>query len=172
MISDFCHPKRAKLLPQIAPAYAERWLAIQQSATGQWMLRDAGWSRLRELEDQRRPSAPAPDEPHPLDIPPFLRRVVKGQFEMDLAIRDVVPPEVVDGKLQTRLPLTDLELDEQAALLAIEAGEKISDEMVSHLVGADYAWCTREHVHLTEKGREYLAQLVTPAPLVEIEAGA
>jgi hypothetical protein len=135
------------------------------------MLRDAGWSRLRELEDQHRPRAPAPapDEPHPLDIPPFLRRVVKGQFELDLAIRDAVPPEVVDGKLQTRLPLTDLELDEQAALLAIEAGEKISDEMVSHLVGADYAWCTREHVHLTEKGREFLARLVAP-PASDVHA--
>jgi hypothetical protein len=29
MISDFCHPKRTELLPQIAPAYAERGLAIQ-----------------------------------------------------------------------------------------------------------------------------------------------
>jgi N6-adenosine-specific RNA methylase IME4 len=170
MISDFCHPKRAQLLPQIAPAYAERGLAILQSATGEWMLRDAGWSRLRELEDQHRSRAPAPDEPHPLDIPPFLRRVVKGQFEMDLATHDPVPPEVVDGKLQTRLPLTELELDEQAALLAIEVGEKISDEMVSHLVGADYAWCTREHVQLTEKGREFLAQLVTPAPATSREA--
>jgi hypothetical protein len=170
MISDFCHPKRAELLPQIAPSYAERGLAIQQSATGQWMLRDAGWTRLRALEAERNAREPAPAiDPHPLDIPPFLRRTVKGQFEMDLAICDPVPPEVVDGKLQTRLPLSDQELEEQAALLEIELGKKISDEMVRHLVGADYAWCTTKGVQLTEKGREFLARLVTPpAPAADV----
>jgi hypothetical protein len=177
MISDFCHPKRAELLPRIAPAYAERGLAIQQSATGEWMLREAGWARLRELEAE--PRARAPDEPHALDIPAILRcepkkpkAKIEPQLEMDLARIDREPPEVVDGKLQTRLPLTDDELAMQAALLAIDAGERVETEMMRHLIGAGFARATTTRVVVTGDGREFLAQLVGPAPSLPTEVHA
>lgn len=180
LLSDFCHPKRPELAPQIGPVYAERGLAIQQSATGQWMLREPGWTRLRELEAERRAREPAPAiEPHPLDIPDFLRRApkkskakIEPQLEMDLARIDRAPPEVVDGRLQTRLPLAEDELAMQAALLAIDACEVIESEMLRHLIGAGFAHATTTRVVVTDEGRAFLAQLVTPAPAAELEARA
>ncbi|OKO67477.1 hypothetical protein [Bradyrhizobium sp. NAS96.2] len=114
-----------------------------------------------------------------LDIPAFLRRATKpapelvvAQSEMDLARIDRAPAEVVDDRLQTRLPLTEDELDMQAALLAIDAGEKIDGDMVRHLVGAGFAHCSTSSVKVSDAGRDFLAQLVaSPAP-AEIEARA
>ncbi|ODM77773.1 MT-A70 family methyltransferase [Bradyrhizobium elkanii] len=114
-----------------------------------------------------------------LEIPAFLRRTPKpapalvvAQSEMDLSRRDLAPAEVVDGRLQTRLPLTDDELEMQAALLAIDAGEKLDGGLVRHLVGAGFVHCTSTSVMVTDAGREFLAGLVTsPAPL-ELEARA
>jgi hypothetical protein len=147
MLSDFCHPKRSELLPQIAPTYAERGLAIQQSATGQWMLRDTGWARLHELEAERKAHEPAPTEPHPLDIPAFLRREpkkpqakIEPQLELALARIDRAPPEVVDGKLQTRMPINADDLAMQAALLAVDAGEIGDRELVRQAESEGY--CT------------------------------
>jgi hypothetical protein len=132
------------------------------------VLRDAGWARLSELEPPRKAIDPEPVA-HPLDIPAFLRREpkkpkakIEPQLEMDLARIDRGPPEVVDGKLQTRLPLTDDELAMQAALLAIDAGEKIETEMLRHLIGAGFARATTARVVVTDEGRAFLAQLVAP----------
>ena len=152
LISDFCHPKRAELLPQLGPEYAQRGLAIEQSATGQWILRDAGWTRLRELEAERKAREPAKAiEPHPLDIPEFLRRAprkqavkVEPQLALDLARVDLEPPEVVDGKLQTRMPLGEDELEIRAALLAVDAGE-IADREAFRLAEG------RGYLHVTTK---------------------
>ncbi|NEU95072.1 hypothetical protein [Bradyrhizobium uaiense] len=119
-----------------------------------------------------RPGREIPDDDG-LDIPAFLRRspkpapeLVVAQSEMDLARIDRAPVEVVDDRLQTRLPLTEDELDMQAALLAIDAGEKIDGDMVRHLVGAGFAHCSTSSVKVSDAGRKFLAQLVaSPAPL-------
>jgi hypothetical protein len=149
---------------------------IDDQINGHWRARilaseafepdDEGRDRFRELGGELKARKPAPAiEPHPLDVPAFLRRTVKGQFEMDLSTSDRAPPEVVDGRLQTRLPLTESELEEQAALLALKAEKKIDSEMLRHLVGRDFAWCTPSgRVHITDSGHAFLAQLVTPAP--------
>jgi N6-adenosine-specific RNA methylase IME4 len=114
---------------------------------------------------------PGPDLPrgaHPLDIPEFLRRTPKasaGQAEMDLARRDRLGPEIVDGALQTRLPLTDDEVDMLAALRAIEAGERVESGMMRHLIGAGFAHCSTTRVMVTDEGRAFLAQLVPPASI-------
>jgi N6-adenosine-specific RNA methylase IME4 len=178
MFSDFCHPRRAELLPVIAQAYAERGLAIQQSATGQWMLREAGWTRLRELEAERKALEPAPAE-HPLDIPTFLRREpkkqqvnIEPQLVLDLARVDLEQPEVVDGQLQTRLPLGEDELGIQAALLAVDAGEIADREAFRLAEGRGYLHITTKSIRVTDEGRAFLAQLVAPAPAAELEARA
>jgi N6-adenosine-specific RNA methylase IME4 len=178
VFSDFCHPKRAELLSQIGPSYAERGFAIQQSATGQWMLREAGWSRLRELEaEQRARETAAAIEPHPLDIPEFLRRTpkkpqitVEPQLELALARIDRAPPEIVDGKLQTRMPLAEEDLAIQAALLAIDAGEIADSDWVRHAESEGYLHVTTKSIRLTDEGRAWLAQLVTPAAELEVRA--
>ncbi|UGY14178.1 hypothetical protein HAP48_0037320 [Bradyrhizobium septentrionale] len=114
-----------------------------------------------------------------LDIPEFLRRTPKpapdlvvSQTEMDLARIDRAPAEVVDDRLQTRLPLTEDELDMQAALLAIDGGEQIDGDMVRHLVGAGFAHCTSTRVMVTDAGRDFLAQLVATPAQLDIEARA
>ncbi|UGA46704.1 hypothetical protein HU230_0011950 [Bradyrhizobium quebecense] len=114
-----------------------------------------------------------------LDIPEFLRRTPKpapdlvvSQTEMDLARIDRAPAEVVDDRLQTRLPLTEDELDMQAALLAIDAGEQIDGDMVRHLVGAGFAHCTSTGVMVTGAGRDFLAQLVATPAQLDLEARA
>ncbi len=180
LISDFCHPKRAELLPQLGPEYAQRGLAIEQSATGQWILRDAGWTRLRELEAERRAREPAKAiEPHPLDIPQFLQRApkkpapaIEPQLALDLARVDLEPPEVVDGKLQTRIPLEEDESAIQAALLAVDAGEIADREAFRLAEGRGYLHLTTSRIVITEEGRAFLAQLVTPTPTADLEARA
>jgi N6-adenosine-specific RNA methylase IME4 len=180
VLSDFCHPKRAELAPQVGPSYAERGLAIQQSATGQWMLREAGWSRLRELEAEQQAREPAAAiEPHPLDIPEFLRRTPKApqiklepQLELALARIDRVPPEIVDGKLQTRMPLAEEDLAIQAALLAIDAGGIADSESVRHAESEGYLHVTTKSIRITDEGRAWLAQLVTPASARQLEERA
>jgi len=180
LLSDFCDPRRVDLLPRIAVDYAERGLAIQQGATGQWMLRETGWSRLRELEAERRACEPVPAiEPHPLDIPEFLRRTpkkpqikVEPQLELALARIDRAPPEIIDGKLQTRMPLAVEDLAIQAALLAIDAGEIADRESVHHAESEGYLHVTTKSIRLTDKGRAWLAQLVTPASAPRLEERA
>ncbi len=180
LLSDFCDPRRAELLPQLAADYAERGFAIQQGATGQWMLREAGWSRLRELEAERRAHEQAATiEPHPLDIPEFLRRTPKApqikvepQLELALARIDRAPPEIVDGKLQTRMPLAVEDLAIQAALLAIDAGEIADSELVRHAESEGYLHVTTKSIRITDEGRAWLAQLVTPASVHQLEERA
>jgi N6-adenosine-specific RNA methylase IME4 len=168
LISDFCDPRRSELLPQIGPEYAERGLAIEQSATGQWILRDAGWSRLRELEAERKACEPAkPVEQHPLDIPEFLRRApkkpqikVEPQLELALARIDRASAEIVDGKIQTRMPLCVDEPPMIAVLRAVDAGEIADSELVRHAESEGYLHVTTKSIRLTDEGRAYLAQLV------------
>jgi hypothetical protein len=165
-------PGRAEILERVGKDLAARGLAYRPVSNGDWVLSIKGRDRFRELGGELKTRKPAPAiEPHPLDIPAFLRRTVKGQFEMDLSTSDRAAPEVVDGKLQTRLPLTEGELEEQAAMLALKAEKKINSEMLRHLVGRDFAWCAPSgRVHITDSGHAFLAQLVTPAPAAEIEA--
>ena len=171
LISDFCHPKRAELLPLLGPEYAQRGLAIEQSATGQWILRDAGWTRLRELEAERKAVEPAKAiEPHPLDIPEFLRRAprkqavkVEPQLELALARIDRAPPEIVDGVIQTRMPLRVDEPPMIAVLRAVDAGEIADRELVRHAESEGYLHVTTKSISLTDEGRAYLAQFVDAA---------
>jgi hypothetical protein len=164
--SDFCYPKRREIVPAIADDYIARGLALQIGGLDDWTLTVAGTARLRLLEDQRRASAPQRPAPaaDDLEIPAFLRRYKPAQGELDLAVRDRAPPDVVDGVLQTRLPLTDDELGMQAALRAIDAEETVDGEMIRHLVGTGFAHVTTSRVLVTEEGRAFLAQLVPPAP--------
>ena len=165
-------PGRAEILDRVGKSLAAGGLAYRPVSNGDWVLSIKGRDRFRELGGELKARKPAPaNEAHPLDIPAFLRRTVKGQLEMDLSTSDRAAPEVVDGKLQTRLPLTEGELEEQAAMLALKAEKKIDSEMLRHLVGRDFAWCTPSgRVHITDSGHAFLAQLVTPAPAAEIEA--
>jgi N6-adenosine-specific RNA methylase IME4 len=110
---------------------------------------------------------------HPLDIPDFLRRTPKlVQAEMDLTRRDRAPAEIVDGALQTRLPLTDDELGMQQALLAIDAGEHVETGMIRHLIGAGFAHATTKHLLVTDEGRAFLAQLVPQVAAANAEVRA
>ncbi|WP_316165377.1 MULTISPECIES: MT-A70 family methyltransferase [unclassified Bradyrhizobium] len=115
-----------------------------------------------------RPGSNSPGSGFPdLEIPPFLRRTssqtAAEQSEMDLARRDRLPREVVDGHLQTRLPLTLDELEMQAALRAIDAGEAVEWSITRHLIGAGFAHATTKRLLVTDEGRDFLAQLVQPA---------
>jgi hypothetical protein len=99
---------------------------------------------------------------HPLDIPEFLRRPIK-QAEMDLTRRDRAPPEIVDGAMQTRLPLTEDELRLHGALTSVAAGQNVDGSIVRDLVGADFVRVTTDRLIVTEAGRTFLAQLVPAA---------
>ena len=173
-VADFCYPNRARLVQQAGRFCKDRGFAYQRISDNEWLLSLKGRDRLRELEAERnsarRAPTPAADD---LEIPLFLRRTEpSGQMLMPLALIDRKPPEIVDGKLQTRLPLGAEELEIQAALLALERGEKIARDMVRHLVGEDLAWCNTERAIITDKGREFLAQLVQAPPARELEARA
>jgi N6-adenosine-specific RNA methylase IME4 len=110
-------------------------------------------------------------EPHPLDIPDFLRRTPQ-QAEMDLTRRDRAPPEIVDGALQTRLPLAADELPLHAALTSIAAGEAVDSWSLRDLESAGFVHIGTSSVKVTDAGQAFLAQLVTPAPAAAIEARA
>jgi len=60
----------------------------------------------------------------------------------------------------------------QAALLAIDAEQRIESEMIRHLIGAGFARATTTRISVTDEGRAFLAQLVTQAPAAELEASA
>ncbi|WP_315774885.1 MULTISPECIES: MT-A70 family methyltransferase [unclassified Bradyrhizobium] len=114
-----------------------------------------------------RPGSNSPGSGFPdLEIPPFLRRTssqtAAEQSEMDLARRDRLPGKVVDGHLQTRLALTSDELEMQAALRAIDAGEAVEWSITRHLIGAGFAHATTKRLLVTDEGRDFLAQLVQP----------
>jgi N6-adenosine-specific RNA methylase IME4 len=83
------------------------------------------------------------------------------QSEMDLARIDRAAPEIVDGALQTRLPLTEDELELQDALLALSrsSAAKIDDGVMRGLIGAEYVDSDGD---ITDEGRAFLAQLVAP----------
>jgi N6-adenosine-specific RNA methylase IME4 len=109
---------------------------------------------------------------HDLDIPEFLRRPLK-QTELDLTRRDRAAPEVVDGALQTRLPLTSDEIEMQSALRAIDAGHDVDWSIMRHLVGAGFVHATTTRLSVTDEGRAFLAQLVglpTKAHAVAVRA--
>jgi hypothetical protein len=66
------------------------------------------------------------------------------------------PAEVVDGLLQTRLPVDADELAEQLALIGIAAGESVEPDMLRHLVGKGLAHCGTRKISLTDDGRAFL----------------
>ncbi|WBL75622.1 hypothetical protein I3J27_21555 [Bradyrhizobium xenonodulans] len=154
ILSDFCHARR-DLAPVIGPLYVDRGLSYVSNE--QWQLRGAGWDRLRELEAATaRPVAPAIlTEPYRAPQPSL--------FDVARQLDDAPPAEVVDGVLQTRLPVDADELAEQLALLAIDAGEQVDGEMARHLVGRDLLIASTRQLKITERGRAFLAQLVAPA---------
>lgn len=158
ILSDFCHPKRA-LCDVLGPHWLAREMAYQ--ASGQWALRGAGWDRLRELE-----SAEAEPAPAVADLTEPYRAPQMSFFDIARQIDDAPPAEVVDGALQTRLPVDADELAEQLALLDIAAGRwgAVDGDMIRHLVGGrGFAHCTPTSVLITDEGRAFLAQLVAPA---------
>lgn len=191
-LSDFCYPRRAAIVEAVGAEYQAKGLAFQQAASGQWILREAGHARLRELEAER-PSVPkaAPAESD-LDIPEFLRRppTARPQQELDLAPPvagrpradvqapvvqkpaarrakvDPVPPEIVDGKLQTRIPLTEDELELHRALRTIADGgdpDGVHWSIKRDLVGAGFLHVPAtpgKPMRVTEEGEAFLAQLV------------
>jgi N6-adenosine-specific RNA methylase IME4 len=156
ILSDFCHPKRDATQNVLGPIWAAREMAYQSG--GQWQLREAGKARLRALVD----AAAAPPAPVALTEP--YRSPQPSLF-------DCPAPEIVDGVLQTRLPVDDDELAEQLALMAVDAGGTIDGEMARHLCGKDYLHATTKALKITELGRAFLAQLVGPAS-VQQQQGA
>lgn len=114
ILSDFCHPQRT-LCSVLGPRWQAREMAYLGSG-GEWSLRGAGWDRLRELEADERKAAAAADLTEPYRAPQM------SFFDVARQIDDAPAPEVVDGALQTRLPVDDDELAEQLALLDIAAG--------------------------------------------------
>lgn len=162
ILSDFCHPKRA-LCGMLGPHWLAREMAYQ--ASGQWALRAKGWDRLRELEAaDEAPAAKVVTEPY--------RAPQMSLFDAARPIDGAPPPEVVDGALQTRLPVDDDELAEQLALLAIDAGGAIEPHMLRHLVGKGFAHCGLTKTLVTDDGRAFLAQLVGPASVQQQGVGA
>jgi len=106
---------------------------------------------------------------HDLDIPEFLRRPLK-QSELDLTRRDRAEPEVVDGTLQTRLPLTSDEIELQSALCEIDAGREVDWSIMRQLVGAGFVHATTTRLFVTDEGRAFQAQLVGLAAAIEARA--
>lgn len=155
ILSDFCHPKRAAMQDVLGASWQAREMAYQSG--GQWQLREAGWSRLHALRDAvTAPPTVALTEPYRSPQPSLF---------------DCPAPEIVDGALQTRLPIDDDELAEQLALIAVDAGGAIDGQMARHLCGKDYLAATTKALKITELGRAFLAQLVGPAS-VQQQGGA
>lgn len=147
ILSDFCHPKRAAMQDVLGASWEKGEMAYQSG--GQWQLREAGWSRLHALRAAvTAPPVVALTEPYRSPQPSLF---------------DCPAPEIVDGALQTRLPVDDDELAEQLALIAVDAGGAIAGEMARHLCGKDYLHATTTALKVTELGRAFLAQLVGPA---------
>ncbi|WP_210248039.1 MT-A70 family methyltransferase [Bradyrhizobium cosmicum] len=163
ILSDFCHKRR-----DIAPALGEFYLArgYTHQSGDQWALRGQGWDRLRELEAAVAPPAPAVALTEP------YRAAQPSLFDVARQLDDAPKAEVVDGVLQTRLPVDDDELAEQLALLAVRAGEAIDGDMARHLVGKDLAHATTKALKITERGEAFLAQLVAPATFQQQRVGA
>lgn len=163
ILSDFCHPQR-DLQNVLGPLYVARGYAFERN--GQWALRGQGWDRLRELEAaDAKPAAPAPVLTEPYRAPQL------GLFDAGRQLDGAPPAEIVDGCLQTRLPVDGDELAEQLALISIAAGESAEPEMLRHLVGKGLAHCGTTKVRITDDGRAFLAQLTSPAnQQVEISA--
>lgn len=150
ILSDFCHKRRA-LADVLGPLWQARELAYQ--INGRWQLREAGWALLRDMQAADRAPAPVElTEPYRAPQPDLFARV-----------DDRPAPVVVDGVLQTRLPVDDDESAEQLALLAIGAGESVEPDMLRHLVGKGLAHCGVTKISVTDEGRAFLAQLVAPA---------
>ncbi|WP_018456826.1 hypothetical protein [Bradyrhizobium sp. WSM4349] len=151
ILSDFCHKQRV-LADVLGPRWRARELAYETN--GQWRLRPAGADLLRELQAADR-APPAPVEmTEPYRAP---------QPDLFAQVDDRPAPEVIDGRLQTRLPVDDDETAEQLALLAVDAGDNVEPEMLRHLVGKGLAHCGTNKVKLTDDVRAFLAQLVAPA---------
>ncbi|BAL77057.1 MT-A70 family methyltransferase [Bradyrhizobium cosmicum] len=163
ILSDFCHKRR-----DIAPALGEFYLArgYTHQSGEQWALRGQGWDRLRELEAAVAPPAPAVALTEP------YRAAQPSLFDVARQLDDAPKAEVVDGVLQTRLPVDDDELAEQLALLAVRAGDAIDGDMMRHLVGKDLAHATTKALKITERGEALLAQLVAPATVQQQGEGA
>ncbi|WP_440640256.1 MT-A70 family methyltransferase [Bradyrhizobium sp. PUT101] len=165
ILSDFCHPRRA-LCAVLGPHWQAREMAYL--ASGQWALRGAGWDRLRELEA----AEAAPPLPDAVLTEPYCAPQMSF-FDVARQIDDAPPAEVVDGALQTRLPVDADELAEQLALLDIAAGrwDAVDSDMIRHLVGGrGFAHCTTTSVLVTDEGRAFLAQLVAPVSPSQPEA--
>ncbi|BCA04174.1 methyltransferase-A70 family protein [Bradyrhizobium diazoefficiens] len=161
ILSDFCHPRR-DVASVLGAFYQARGYTRQQGE--QWALRGAGWDRLRELEAVELPPAPKADLTEPYRAPQM------SLFDASRQLDDAPPADVVDGALQTRLPVDADELAEQLALLEISAGrwDAVEPDMIRHLVGArGFAHCTTERVLVTDEGAAFLAQLVAPAASVQ-----
>ena len=147
ILSDFCHPKRATMQDVLGASWEKREMAYQSG--GQWQLREAGWSRLHALRDA-------------VTAPPVI--VLTEPYRApQMSLFDCPAPEIVDGALQTRLPVDDDELAEQLALIEVDAGGTIAGQMARHLCGKDYLHATTTALKVTELGRAFLAQLVRPA---------
>jgi N6-adenosine-specific RNA methylase IME4 len=91
------------------------------------------------------------------------------QGEMDVTRRDRAPAEVVDDRLQTRLPLTDDEIELQATLLAIDAGQEVEWSIMRNAIGAGFASATTTSVFVTDEGRAFLALIVGQLPAAKGE---
>jgi hypothetical protein len=59
-----------------------------------------------------------------------------------------------------RLPLSDDEIDLQAALIAIGDGLPVNAEIVRHLVGIGHVTATTTRLVVTDEGRCWLERLV------------
>lgn len=154
ILSDFCHQRR-----DISPDLGEFYRARSYSYLGatEWSLTGKGWDRLRELQAEATPPGPRAELTEPFRAPQM------SLFDAARQLEDAPPAEVVDGALQTRLPVDADELAEQLALLAVDAGGPIDGDMVRHLVGKDFLFATTKALKITETGRAFLAQLVGPA---------
>jgi N6-adenosine-specific RNA methylase IME4 len=99
-----------------------------------------------------------------------------GNQAQPITVVDQPAPEIVDGVLQCRLPLSDEEMDLQQQLAAIADGLELDPEIVRHLVGLGYVTATTTRLVLTDEGRRFLDSLVdVPANLelpLFLEAGA
>jgi N6-adenosine-specific RNA methylase IME4 len=166
ILSDFCH-KRRDLAPALGDFYRTRGFSYRGET--EWSLTGKGWDRLRELVAAQRAVATA--APTPQLTEPY-RSPQPSLFDLARQLDDAPPAEMVDGHLQTRLPVDADELAEQLALIRITAGDGAEPEMLRHLVGKGLAHCGTKTVSITDDGRAFLAQLVLPASVQQQGAEA
>lgn len=166
--ASFADPNRRVVVEAFGEEYQAKGYAIAQGGTGEWILRERGQARLRELQAEQ--PAPARD---PLELPDFLRRgkrppSSRPQLALDLAapmpVPDLAPTPApaalaFDLIAHARGELGDDGYSEYCALLAAGARAAVTSEAARDLIGKGYADLLGDDVVLTVAGGKWLRSI-------------